>query len=166
MRAHSTVARHPVDWAGACDFVWFDSTLADVASRLRALGCAGDSGEDEDLRDDCLPASSRRSPFCFDWVEEGRGFAASDSVLRVTLMMCVAKAALSRELRVSPSDPALLFVFVAVPAFVDRDFGLGGCDSGSGSKSSLSVTTAAGVQLDVDETAALTASTFACNEAI
>lgn len=90
-------------------------------------------------------------------------------------MMWVARAALSRALSVWPwepvevSLPALPFVFVAAPAFADREaagFGLGGCDSDSGSRSSLSVTTVAGVQLDVDATAALTVSTFACNEAI
>jgi hypothetical protein len=90
-------------------------------------------------------------------------------------MMYVARAALSRALSVSPwetresSLAVLPFVFVAAPAFVDREavgFGLGGCDSASGRRSSLSVTTVAGVQVAVDATVALTASTLACKEAI
>lgn len=169
MRAHSTVARHPVDWACAGDFVSVASMLAEeVTVRFRALGCTGDSGADEDLRSACLPAASRRLTFCFDGVETGIGFAASVSVLSVTLMTWVAKAALSRGLRTWSCGLAVL-VLDAVDVFVDRAaavFVLGGCDSGSGSRSSLRITTVAGEQVDVDETAALTASTFACREAI
>lgn len=90
-------------------------------------------------------------------------------------MTWVAKAALSRELRVSVCElealslPAPVFVLAADVVFVDRaaaDFVLEDSDSDSGSSSSLSATTVAGVHVDVDETAALTASTFACKEVI
>lgn len=90
--------------------------------------------------------------------------------MSVTLITWVARAALSRELRVSACElEAPFFVLAADVVFVGRvaaDFALEASESGSGSSSSLSVTTVAGVQVDVDETAALTASTFACKEAI
>lgn len=134
-----------------------------------------------DLRNDALLATCRRSPVLrFDGVDGGGGFAASVKDLIVTLITYVASTVLSLELINSPElvtavfapGPRLAalffgFAFVAV-VLVGRVVGLtfGAAVSDSGSSSSLSATTVAGVHVVVDDTAALTASTFVCNEAM
>jgi len=103
-----------------------------------------------------------------DGVEGGGGFAASARTLRVALMTCVASTVLSR----APSASAFCVVFVAPADFVfvvvarAAVFVFGAAGSASGSRSSLSVTTVAGVHVEAEETAALTASTFACSDAM
>lgn len=134
-----------------------------------------------DLLNALLVADCRISPAaCLDGVDGGGGFAASVRDLRVTLMTCVARTVLSRELNVSagqlaaafapvPRFAALVLGFVVdAVVFVARavGFGFGTGVSVSGRRSSLSATTVAGVHVEVDETAALTASIFACNEAM
>ena len=120
-----------------------------------------------------LLADRRRSSVRLQGVEGGGGFAASASDLSVALITWVARTVFSRAHNSSSrAAPAAFFVFAFGPevaaTFVVRavGFALGAAYSYSGSKSSLSVTTVAGVHVDVDETAALTASDFACNEAM
>lgn len=122
------------------------------------------------------PAEGRR--LC--GVEAGGGFAASVRDLIPALIMCVAKAALSFRLNSSfpcpvpvdfefaVRDSAVFFVLELVVGLSARETGreIAFVVSASANSSSLAVTTVAVVHDIVDAIAVLTASAFACNEAI
>jgi hypothetical protein len=61
VRAHSTMARHPVDCVCGCD-VALDVTFGEVATRFKVRGCSGDKGADRDLRNVRGPEAFFRSP--------------------------------------------------------------------------------------------------------
>lgn len=149
-----------------------------MATRFKLLGCNGDSGCDADLLNTRREAGSGGLLLCLLGVDGVEGFEASVSALRAALIMCVAKMVLSRVLIRSSSRAGAFFVvvplevvpldFTVVPVLVVRafDFVADSDISTSGRSRLLRVTTVAGVQVVIEETADLTASQGACNEAI
>ena len=156
--------------------------FGEVATRLSVLGCIGESGADKDLRRVREPVALRKSledGGRLHGVEGGGGFAASFSDLMVTLIICVAKAALSFALSSCFDCPWLVFEVADRPvpfvfdfvSFDDRAvceaaFAEFAKSSVSHTSSSFKVTSVAAVQVEVDAMAALADSTFACNEVI
>lgn len=174
-RKHSTVAKHPDDGPAGADLVVFVvARLGEVATLFRVLGWSGDSGADVDRLSVRVPAGFRLG------VEGGGGFAASVSDLIPALMMCVASAALSLALSSSLSCAelaafALVLRLLAFFRILEFAAGRSALEAGldvavvvsvSVSSSSLTVTTVVVVHDEVDAIDALTASDFACNEAI
>lgn len=174
MRAHSTAARHPVEWTGVVGFGLAVETLGEVATRFKVLGCIGDKGVESERRN--VLFESVRGPFSVTLrgVDGGIGFAASVSVFKVKLMTHVAKTVLSLTLSCSSREAGFfvavaLFPFNVVVADVvgrEAEAEAGKGVSVSTRSNSLRATTVAGVHVAVEEMAALTASEDACNEAM
>ena len=110
-------------------------------------------------------------------VEGGGGFAASVSAFNAALITCVARMVLSLELSCASREAVeagFLDAVLALDDFVaevdlmvlDTDFVADVDDSVSRRSNSFRDTTVAGVHVVVDDTAALTASVDACNEAM
>lgn len=110
-------------------------------------------------------------------MDGGGGFEASERAFNAALMTCVARMDLSLELSCASREmvevgflDAVLTLddFAAEVDLVARgtDFVVEVDDSASRRSNSFSDTTVAGVHVVVDDTAALTASVDACNEAM
>lgn len=162
-----------MDCAGGVDFGLAVQTLVVVATLFRVLGWIGDKGVESDRRK--FRFDSGREAFSVGLRGVDGGFAASVSAFNAELITCVARTVLSLALSCSRCEFAF-FVAVAVLDFaVAVDFVGRVADEGaedeqdesdSTRRSSLRLTTVAGVHVVVEEIAALTASEEACNEAM
>ena len=155
-------------------FPVFVATIGEVATRFKVRGWSGDRGVESDLRNDLWAPDrgpSLLGPCRLEGVAGGGGLEASVRDLMVRLIMCVASDVRSFVLSVSAALDAVGVVFVLdfAGCFVGLVAGFELEEDGSktsGSRSFLSVTTVAEVQVVVEATAVLTASTCACNEAM
>jgi hypothetical protein len=161
---------------GLADFI------GDVETRFSERGCNGLMGIELDRRMAFRVADLTRPPSsCFLEAAWAAGFAASPSAFRAELTTCVAKAALSRSDNPSLFPSPVIFVVLAFAApemvcFADLPVLVCRLPAGTellqefassfGSNSPLRVTIVAAEQVEILETALLTASASERREAM